>query len=219
LSSIFLLRIVHCTGCTGVCLSVSKWLLSSQRHSTELVNRLAPVEGHRPFPMRHPPARQTRRQLCGILCPPVRQTRRQLCYILCPSVRQTRRQLCDILLINIWGLWSILDFPRIPTAFAASPTSRARLRDGAAEFGDGSATPEFFSASALRRQSLIIKVDTLIFTARLISASVHPAPTASVHPASLSIALSVLDSIALSVSFLHSDTLGVQWLSLSRYSA
>jgi hypothetical protein len=129
------------------------------------------------------------------------------------------RQLCDILLINIWGLWSILDFPRIPTAFAASPTSRARLRDGAAEFGDGSATPEFFSASALRRQSLIIKVDTLIFTARLISASVHPAPTASVHPASLSIALSVLDSIALSVSFLQSDTLGVQWLSLSRYSA
>ena len=163
--------------CIGTCFSVSRWLLcsrwllSSQRHSTVLVTRLAPVEGHRPFPMRHPPVRQTRRQLCDILCPPVRQTRRQLCDILCPPVRQTRRQLCDILCPPVRQtrrqlcqatlrylfprarrrLCNILDFQRIPTAFASSPKRRAHLRDGAAEFGAGSASPDFLSAIALRR--------------------------------------------------------------------
>ena len=168
MSSIFLLRIVHCTGCTGICLSVSRWLLCSHRRSTVLVNRLASVEGHPPFPMRHPPVRQIRRQLCDILCPPVRQTRTQLCDILCPPVRQIRMQLCHILcppvrqirrqLCDIPSLPVLCDFlfplarRRLCTALASSPSSRARLRVRVAEFGAESATPEFSSASALRRQ-------------------------------------------------------------------
>ena len=152
LSSIFLFCIVHCTGCTEICLSQSRWLLCSHRHSTLLMNRPASVEAHGPFPMRHP-AVLTRRQLCDILCLRVLQTRSQLCDVRCLRVR---RRLCDVLFPRaLRRLCNVLDFEP-STAFASSPSSRARLRVRAAEFGAESATPgpEFFSASALSRQEL-----------------------------------------------------------------
>ena len=177
MSSIFLLRRLQST---GIWFSGSRWLLYS--HLTRPMNLQGSVECPRPFPMRHPAVCPgVRQRLCDILHPRVQQ---RLCDILCLRVRQrlcdilclrVRQRLCGILCLRVRQRLCNVLHPRVQQRLcdilelqvAWSPSRRQRRRVRAAEFGGAC---ELSSAGAVHGQAVIIKVDTLMCMAVVISA-------------------------------------------------